>query len=375
MTSDVTGSMRTDSLPEDAKMSASPQGPPAKGRLLSLGALLAPVLVVAGLAVATTGAGASVPASSAAACVPRVTTPVEGVPLSTEQWANAATIVDVGVASKGLPVRAATIAVTAAMQESTLHDYGRLGEYDDEDALGLFQRSAADGWGTPEQILDPVHSAGRFYDELTAVDGWETMSPAAVAKTVRIPSYPAAHAAWEPLVTTLVAALTTGCSVSDAAATASGWTDPAPSAPLCSGYRTLERPGHDGVDLCGERGTPIRAAAAGIVIAMMCNASKSNGAPYSCDVDGSPSILGCGWYVDILHADAAVTRYCHMSREPDVSVGRVVTVGEQLGFLGSSGNSSAPHLHFETHTAYPADSPNATEPTAFLDARGVEGLG
>ncbi|GIG67790.1 M23 family metallopeptidase [Phytomonospora endophytica] len=342
------------------------------GRLLGLGALCAPVVLVLGIAMAAAGSGAITPApTSSAACIPTGTTVVEGVELSTEQWTNAATIIDVGIRDKNLAVRAAVIAVATAMQESTLHNYGHLGENNDHDSLGLFQQRPSAGWGTPEQILDPTYAAGKFYDKLVTIPGWESMPLTLAAQTVQVSAYPDAYAKWEPLATSVVTALTAGCAGSSGPISAAGWTSPVPGSPVCSGYRTPERPTHDGIDLCSPKGTPIRAAAAGVVVTMMCNASTPDGVPYSCDIDGSPSILGCGWYVEILHTDASVTRYCHMSRQPDVQVGQTVTPGQQIGLIGSSGNSSGPHLHLECHLAFPAYSSNATEPSGYFASRGI----
>jgi murein DD-endopeptidase MepM/ murein hydrolase activator NlpD len=137
------------------------------------------------------------------------------------------------------------------------------------------------------------------------------------------------------------------------------------SAGLVSGFRTSTRPAHDGVDLGAARFTPIRSAAAGTVIRVVCNASTNN-----CNVDGSRSISGCGWYVEVLHAGGIVTRYCHMVRRPSVTVGQRVAKGTVLGNVGSSGASSGPHLHFEVHTGQPATRANAVSPIAFMRARG-----
>ena len=98
-----------------------------------------------------------------------------------------------------------------------------------------------------------------------------------------------------------------------------------------------------------------------------CDASPT----HVCDVDGSPAVSGCGWYVEVLHAGNIVTRYCHLLRRPVVNVGQRTTTGQVLGYVGTSGNSSAPHLHFEVHTGYPAVSANAVDPVPFMAAHGA----
>ena len=83
-----------------------------------------------------------------------------------EQSGNAALIAAVAV-QRGLPARAATIALATAYQESDLRNL----EYGDRDSLGLFQQRPSQGWGTREEILDPHYAAGAFYDALVQVDG------------------------------------------------------------------------------------------------------------------------------------------------------------------------------------------------------------
>src|SRR5437016_4884522 len=66
----------------------------------------------------------------------------------------ARTIVDT-VKGHGLARRAAVIAVTTAITESTLHNYTQA---DDHDSLGLFQQRPSQGWGTPAQLTDPIYA-------------------------------------------------------------------------------------------------------------------------------------------------------------------------------------------------------------------------
>lgn len=79
-----------------------------------------------------------------------------------------------------------------------------------------------------------------------------------------------------------------------------------------------------------------------------------------------------GWYVELLHPDSTVTRYCHMARRPSVDVGQQVAVGQVIGQVGSSGHSSGPHLHLETHTSQPATESNAINPVGFFALRGID---
>jgi murein DD-endopeptidase MepM/ murein hydrolase activator NlpD len=143
------------------------------------------------------------------------------------------------------------------------------------------------------------------------------------------------------------------------------WTAPVPRT-VIGGFRTPARPEHDGVDLPHARNTPIVSVAAGTVVTVRCNASTP-----SCDVDGSPTTSGCGWYLEVRHAGDVVTRYCHLVRKPEVAVGDTVTAGRLLGHVGTSGHSSGPHLHFEVHLGYPAVRANAVDPIAFMQHVGA----
>jgi murein DD-endopeptidase MepM/ murein hydrolase activator NlpD len=86
---------------------------------------------------------------------------------------------------------------------------------------------------------------------------------------------------------------------------------------------------HTGVDIAGPVGTPIYAARSGVV-------TRS-----SCGWNG-----GYGCYIVIDHGGGVNTAYGHSSKL-FVSVGQYVNQGETISLMGSTGNSTGPHLHFE----------------------------
>ena len=122
--------------------------------------------------------------------------------LSAEQRQNATTII--GVAKqKGAPPRAWLVALATAMQESTLRNIN----YGDRDSLGLFQQRPSQGWGTPEQVRDPVYAAGKFYDHLVQVPGWDTMRLTDAAQWVQRSAFGEAYQKHEALAVELATAL------------------------------------------------------------------------------------------------------------------------------------------------------------------------
>jgi hypothetical protein len=133
---------------------------------------------------------------------PHCTVPGSAITLHPDQAANAATIADVARA-RGLPERAVVIALATAQQESGLRNLS----YGDRDSLGLFQQRPSQGWGTPAEVRDPVHAAGRFYDHLVRIPHWQTGQLTVVAQAVQRSAFPLAYQRWEPMATVLAAAL------------------------------------------------------------------------------------------------------------------------------------------------------------------------
>jgi hypothetical protein len=125
------------------------------------------------------------------------------VSLSMEQAENVSLMAAISV-QRGMPARAASIAIATSAQESKLYNV----EHGDRDSLGLFQQRPSQGWGTAEQILNPYYSINKFYDELAKVDGYESMRITEAAQLVQRSAFPEAYADHEADARTLASALT-----------------------------------------------------------------------------------------------------------------------------------------------------------------------
>lgn len=134
---------------------------------------------------------------------PVVTVASVTAPLTEEMRANARIIIDVGRAL-GVPDSGIVIALAAAAQESGLKNV----HYGDRDSLGLFQQRPSQGWGTTDEVLDPVRAAAAFYGGPTSpnagrtpglldIDGWQNMSVTQAAQAVQLSAYPDHYAKWE----------------------------------------------------------------------------------------------------------------------------------------------------------------------------------
>jgi hypothetical protein len=120
-----------------------------------------------------------------------------------QQAANAATIEAVGSA-RGLSEQAVAIALATAMQESKLLNI----DYGDRDSVGLCQQRPSQGWGSVEQIMDPVYAAGMFYDHLVEVPDYESLPLTEAAQAVQRSAFPDAYAQHEDEAVILAAVLT-----------------------------------------------------------------------------------------------------------------------------------------------------------------------
>jgi murein DD-endopeptidase MepM/ murein hydrolase activator NlpD len=94
---------------------------------------------------------------------------------------------------------------------------------------------------------------------------------------------------------------------------------------------------HEGIDFVAPVGTPIVAAADGVVVVAEYHPEFGN-------------------MVDIDHGDGLTSRYAHLSRM-DVATGRLIKRGDEIGAVGNTGRSTGPHLHFEVRMLGVAQNP------------------
>lgn len=104
---------------------------------------------------------------------------------------------------------------------------------------------------------------------------------------------------------------------------------------------------HPGIDIAPPYATPIGAAHSGVVTFVGWDD-------------------GYGMHVEVAQLDGYVTTYSHMSAFT-VTVGQLVVAGQQLGNVGSTGDSTGPHLHFEVHLP----DGQRTDPAIWLFQHGV----
>jgi murein DD-endopeptidase MepM/ murein hydrolase activator NlpD len=116
------------------------------------------------------------------------------------------------------------------------------------------------------------------------------------------------------------------------------------------GYTKL----HKGIDFAAPYGTPVYAA-------------------------GSGTIKYSGWfssygkYVKIAHSSSYNTAYAHLSRIPSsIKKGKKVSQGDVIGYVGSTGRSTGPHLHYEVYQGSKAINPNKVKIQPQIKIKGEE---
>jgi len=105
---------------------------------------------------------------------------------------------------RGLPARAASIALATAYQETGIRNL----DYGDRDSVGLFQQRPSQGWGTKRQLMDPDYAAEQFYDALVKIKNWQSDDINDVAQKIQRSGHPEAYNDHEADGRVLASALT-----------------------------------------------------------------------------------------------------------------------------------------------------------------------
>lgn len=313
--------------------------------------------------------------------------------LNHTQLTHAATIITTGAATPGVGRDGILVALMAALTESTLRQLANTGAYpesgdypndgngSDHDSLGLFQMRPQSGWGTVEELMDPTYQAEAFYGGpdgpnggsprgLLDIPGWEQMGKGEAAQAVEVSVHPDRYDNYEPVARTILDALTTslGTNGDDGAPgipETSGLVFPLPSGTYVMtspfGPRVHPITGevrlHAGTDWAAPDGTAIFALADGIVT-------------YAGMVGGTSGQITIEHTID---GERVATKYIHMWEHGiHVRAGDRVIAGQHIGDVGSSGQSTGPHLHLQIHPGG-GDQP-AVDPEAWLAEHDVDGM-
>lgn len=135
---------------------------------------------------------------------------------------------------------------------------------------------------------------------------------------------------------------------------------PIDGARLSSGFGTRRHPilgyakAHKGVDFAAPRGTPIKAAGDGVI---------ERASPYG----------SFGNYIRIRHANGYQTAYAHLNGfARGVRAGKRLTQGDIIGYVGTTGRSTGPHLHYEVHYKGQAVNPQNLKIATGVQLKGAE---
>ncbi|WP_300345734.1 M23 family metallopeptidase [Nesterenkonia sp.] len=347
--------------------------------LVSVGALMSP----------SAGASCTVPGASPHLTVGEVpeelevtTANGETFTLNQEQLTHAATIIETGTSIEAVSRDGLVIALMAALTESTLRqlsnetaypdsaDYPNDGDGSDHDSLGLFQMRPSTGWGSVEDLMDPIYQAEAFFGGpegpnsgsprgLLDIPGWQEMDKGEAAQAVEVSAYPDRYRNYEPVAETILEALTAGSEAGPASVPESGrvvFPLPEDAAVQTSDYGprvhpvTGEDSFHAGTDWAAPDGTPIYAIADGVVASADYNEAR-----------GGVIVID-----HTINGEAVSSVYIHMWETGiHIQPGDTVSAGDHIGDVGNSGQSTGPHLHLEIWPGGP-DTGEHTDPEPWL---------
>jgi murein DD-endopeptidase MepM/ murein hydrolase activator NlpD/endonuclease/exonuclease/phosphatase family metal-dependent hydrolase len=313
------------------------------------------------VAPASFNTSATDPAAPAPAPAPSAASPKGS--WTPDQLANASAIVGTG-RTLNVSGRGQAIAVMTALGESGLKvlDYG---DKAGPDSRGLFQQR--DSWGPMSERMDPQGSARLFFAALVKVDGWESMKPTDAAHAVQRNADPNYYTRfWAPAqeIITLVGGDAVGGGEACGGDTQlvnlviDGVSFPLPAD---SGYTPQNNFGsrggnwksiHTGTDYSVTCGTPVFAVTRGTVI-----------------IDKKESGWAGPFPVKLSTGKGRLTTwYAHM-QSVTVAEGQQVNAGDQIGSVGSLGNSTGCHLHFEVHPTGGSIYQDPIDPVPWLAAQ------
>ena len=357
--------------------------------LLAVGVLLTPAATAA-----CTTSGGSVNVGNVPDSLTVTARDGSSFTLNKTQLTHAATIITVGGGIDGVDRAGIKIALMAALTESTLRQLANTGTYPesgtypndgnggDHDSLGLFQMRPQSGWGTVAELMDTTYQAKAFFGGpngpnhgsprgLLDIPGWQQMDPGSAAQAVEVSAYPDRYQNYEPVAEAVLNALTAsgnagtgGPSTSTAASSSrvvfplpeGTWTMTSPFGPRVHPI-TGEQSFHTGTDFGAPDGTVILAAADGTVTV-------------------AGPVSGYGNLIVIEHqigGQTVATAYGHMwDTGIHVHVGDRVSAGQHIGDVGSNGNSTGPHLHFEVRPG--GTNAEAVDAAKWLNNHGAANL-
>jgi len=308
----------------------------------------------------------------------------------TQREAMAQLIISIGQ-QRGFTPKAIEVALATALQESRLTNptSGNL------DSIGVFQQRPSKGWGTQAELAVPSFQIENFYDRMAGIPANEIASEPiiVIAERIQVPNkadYAKGFAeyGWDSVATAIyqkfavqsgsaatpvlpstavvqnVPKTTASCTLAGdltgsndtASATSGAW-----QGPLAGTYKQGEGFGeriwpfppfqlefHNGVDLEVRYGTPVYAVHDGTVA--------------SAQYTGT-----LGEFVLLNNGDNIQSGYAHLSSyAAGITPGAQVSEGQVIGYVGSTGASTGPHLDFEIRV-----NGNVVDPVPFMAHQGV----
>lgn len=246
------------------------------------------------------------------------------------------------------------------------------------DALGILQQRPSAGWGTVKEILDPAYASAIFFDRLKKVQGWQEKPYELAAEAVQVSGAPDNYAGHRANAEKIYDALQGAKveSVENEHAPTNHCKDETPIDETYNGpkgewvfpvrtvtkiqYNYGEMRGaypHAGEDFSAPEDTPIYAASKGQVIRSSCSDLVVGRSPCQIQIDHG-KILGV----------RITTLYVHMFADDlKAQVGDKVEAGQKIAQVGTNGNSTGFHLHFEVWLGE-----KQTDPVTFLKEHKVK---